>query len=153
MSISNLSAISSDGGLNFKLPHVYAIVSSTPLVNATETILANWPAVEGPLASNFNQTTGFFTAPVAGHYLVTLGFGYIGGLPSAGYILSFVRSSAGPFGQNTISSNVGGNLASTLTTTIKMQAGETLRASVLQTVGAPLLPIGSELEIFLLSTL
>ena len=153
MSISNLSAISSDGGLNFKLPHIHATGSSTSLVNAIETVLTNWPAVEGPLANNFNQTTGFFTAPISGHYLVSFGFGYQGGVPSAGFVLSFVQSTSGFLGQNTISSNVGGTLASTLTTTIRMQAGDTIRASVYQTVGAPLLPIGSELEIFLLSTL
>jgi hypothetical protein len=153
MSISNLSAIPGDGGLNFNLPHVHALNSSTPLVNATETILTNWGGIFGQLASNFNLTTGFFTAPVAGHYLVTLQFGYQGGVPSADYLVSIIQSSPFSYGQNIIPSNIGGSLASTLTTMIRLQAGETLRASVRQTVGAPLLPIDSELKIFLLSTL
>jgi C1q domain len=79
---NNLSAVGNDALL-------YNNSSGQSIPNSTGTTITNWTKISDRLNSSFNSTTGVFTAPVTGVYLIS---GSVQFASSAGVIGSFYNA-------------------------------------------------------------
>jgi hypothetical protein len=118
---------------------MYANTSAQSIPTGTATTITSWTKVSDRVNTNFNVSTGTFTAPAAGSYLVLaqLTWGSAAGVVSAAYQASIVANGSvvatGRFQESTTAS-----LAPVVTVSalVSLTAGQTIILQATQSSGA-----------------
>lgn len=117
----------------------YQTTNAQSIPPATPTTVTTWTAVFDRLNTNFNSTTGTFTAPVSGYYQVSCQLQWA---PAAGIVGSFVgvqivaNGTAVALGQTWEQATGTTYLTSAATALVRLTAGQTIVIQAYQTSGS-----------------
>jgi hypothetical protein len=116
----------------------YNNTNGQTISTSSQTTVTNWTSVFDRLGTNFNATTGVFTAPATGYYNVQaqIVFGSHTGAVNAQYSAIIVANASnfaiGSVFQQSISSD---NVAVTVNSVVSLTSGQTLSIAAYQTSG------------------
>lgn len=114
--------------------------SGQTINDQSETTITNWDELTD-LNNNFNYTTGVFTAPRSGNYLVSFSFNFFyGGIANGTQVEAILRYTVGGvvnFKKSLVGFPAGGGAqaGSSLSFVINLEAGDTVRPRVWHNLG------------------
>jgi hypothetical protein len=127
---------------------LYQTTNALSVPNATATTVTTWTKVSDRVNANFNASTGVFTAPATGQYLVSAGLSFASGMTGGSTIAIAARivangvTVAGP--PVPVPATTTTAMGATVTAIVSLTAGQTIVVQAFQNSGAAVsLAVGS----------